>query len=218
MLAQRSKLLSAAGLLATTLSLSALTVLTKSTATAGGLVPQARVSHPTAKPTSQDRHIYNHSRTKWTLKVVHEDGHNAGDVHFTSSGCEDLGHATAASSGTETRHITSHGPAVINHGAGTAHPQSKMQINDNRFDCEGTERNGPFGIGGKCTLAIQYTTTKGHCTGYWELTDAHGQAKRFSFSDVVVDGNIKIHPGGNTGPIQFNEPADGDITISGDSW
>jgi len=78
--------------------------------------------------------------------------------------------------------------------------------------------NGPIDIAPGATVSIKYTTTSGCCQGGWYLTDntnvVHPQdygTNGLSIPGVVV--NV-----GDTGGVNFNSPANGDITISLCTW
>ena len=81
--------------------------------------------------------------------------------------------------------------------------------------------NGPCTVGPTCIASIQYTYTAGVSSGDWYVTDRKQRTGKWHYvgqTNPISDECPKIQHDGSTGPINLNDPADGDITFSGCDW
>ena len=92
-------------------------------------------------------------------------------------------------------------------------------INGSCVQTNCTVQNGPCTLPPHCAVSIQYTTTNGLLDGNWVVTDRNGGARSWSyFSDYPAEQCPLISHSGNTGAINLNDPANGDLTAGGCTW
>lgn len=83
----------------------------------------------------------------------------------------------------------------------------------------GTAQNGPWVLQPNQTAEIDYTTTAGSTAGNWQITDANNNSNIFNYqNDLNLSTPPYIQHSGNTGPANLNEPANGDISMVGNTW
>lgn len=82
---------------------------------------------------------------------------------------------------------------------------------------DGNHKNGPFTLGPKCSVKIQYTTTDGMAGGFWKITDHKGKSHN-DFHYYCDNGEAPYIKHNNKTGIAFNDPANGDISAWGDQW
>lgn len=92
-------------------------------------------------------------------------------------------------------------------------------INDSNCAINCNSENGPCTVPTGCAISIQYTTTGGGIVGGWVATDWKGASRGWSYSSPYPASQCPyISHSGNTGAINLNDPANGDITAGGCTW
>jgi hypothetical protein len=75
--------------------------------------------------------------------------------------------------------------------------------------------NGPCLLQPTCSVPIQYTYTASVSSGTFTVTDQNGGTDNWNYLNEYTGYCPYISHSGSTGPVDLNDPADGDITFGG---
>lgn len=82
-------------------------------------------------------------------------------------------------------------------------------------------KNGPCTIQPTCVASMHYTYSSGVSSGTFQITDRMGRTGSWRYSgqnNPISDNCPRIQHSGSTGPMNLNDPRDGDISFTGCDW